>query len=226
MQANPSVPVAALPFPTRRAGACLSARRALCVLVVCGLALSVGCGQRRGETGTGSQADGKPSTETSATVEELDAQIWAIRFVNSLDLSDDQIAKLSEVLAGPTTQAADREKRVGELEAKLIPLLEQERDLLTRRQDIPETLSSQTAQLRGEAAALRSLDPQAESEFARQVRAILDPEQIAIAAGESGAREQALEMLAGFRQLSADEFEEQIGPFWRSSHQTVRQPTG
>lgn len=162
----------------------------------------------------------KPQTDTVVVTEPpppdvhaLYRETQALEFIRGLGLTASQAGKLVAALETyePQLKAALSERR--DLERELAQLLQERKLLLIEGDDVPPGTKARIDEIRKELLPGSRLSPEQESALANAVRDTLTPEQIAAMPGAVEAREQAKMMLEGFRELSPDEFDAQIGPF-------------
>lgn len=186
----------------RRTGVVVDWRAGLWSALLCALALTVLAGCRPA-----------PPAEKPADIGALREEIAALEFINALALTPDQTQKLIAALDSVSeTLAAARESRTA-TERELLPLLQQRREALLAGRDVPEDVAGQILKLQHRLDDEPALGSAGESALAGELRGILSPEQARLASGAGQAHSDALEMLAGFRSLPPEAFDNEIGLF-------------
>ncbi len=144
---------------------------------------------------------------------QLTAQIEDLDFLNRLQITREQAARLVPLLRageGSRQAAQQQEERAA---AALAAALREKRGFLVKDQQVPAALAARVAQLTEETRKAGVPDPAAEKTLVEGLRAVLSADQLSIAAGGLEARMQATEMLDGYRKLPPDDFEREIRPF-------------
>ena len=154
-----------------------------------------------------------PPAEKPVDIDALRSEIQAIEFINDLSLSRDQVERLINALEElDATLQATREARKAS-EAELLPLLQQRRRALLAGEDVPAEVRREIATLEARLDGEPWLGAGGESALAKELRGILSQDQLRITSGAGQARADALEMLDGFRSLTPEDFDAEIGPF-------------
>lgn len=151
--------------------------------------------------------------EIAGEVDALAAEIRLIEHLNTLQLSDGQLAQLIPAVTELHDAAtAVEEQRVGVL-LQLKALLDRRRDVLLRDQRPPQELADQIAALQ---ALLDELDRERNEtavEHAAVFREILTDAQVSLVTGEEEARRQVIELIEWVRELDDEAFEREVPPY-------------
>jgi hypothetical protein len=177
-------------------------RTALALLIGGGAVLLAGC---RAPTAVSPTSPGEELVQ-------LNQEIEALQFVNSLQLQPHQIGPLRQTLQEMAAAEATKEQERNKLRAQLILLLRQKRDALRAQQSTAD-IDAQIREVQGKLTSLAGDDPATVKRIADKLRGILTREQVALATGELDARIQATQMLDAYRQFPVDEFDAQVKPF-------------
>lgn len=154
-----------------------------------------------------------PPAEKPVDIDALRSEIRSIEFINDLSPSREQIERLIDALEKvDATLQATRETRKA-TEAELLPLLQQRRKALIAGEDVSEEVKRGIVALETRLDGEPWLGAGGESALAKELRGILSEDQLRIASGAGQARADALEMLDGFRSLTQEDFDAEIGPF-------------